>query len=309
MITNAQGIDYVHGDATSPFLNAYTKKWNARYWQTAVLPDITTSAPFDILTKGTEVTIPTEPTVTFKTKNAGQKIVGENLAIAETKVSIDQEGYFAVNLTNEDKALSPLDLGNKFMEAGQKGGQAYIDEAFFTAMVDVAHAKNKGATAGVKSGKYDLGTSGAGIALNTSSIVLFITKIMATLVEQHANEGEIWCVVPVWVQLLMINSELKNAMMMGDAKSALRTGFMGTLWGMKFFVNTYLSGAGNAAATPTAILAGNKNAITYTLRLNETQVYDTGDFMGRIQGMMVWGWKCIKPEGVVNAYAYMAAEA
>jgi hypothetical protein len=289
-------------------MNVYTKKWNAKYWQTAVLPDITTSAPFDLLVKGTEVTIPTEPTVVFKARLNGEAVVGERLTIAETKVSIDKEGVYAVYLTNEDRELSPLDLGNKYQEAGQKAGQAFVDEAFFTAMVDVAHASNKGATAGVKSGKYNLGTAGAGVALNSSSVVMFLTTIVATLTEQHANEGELWCVIPTWVQLLMINSSLKDAMQMGDDKSVLRTGYMGKLWGMKFFVNTYLTGAGNAATTPTAILAGNKNAIAYTLRMNKTEVYNTGNFEDRIQGIMVYGWKCIKPEGVVNAYAYMASE-
>lgn len=309
MITNAQGVAYVHGSSTSPFLNAYTKKWNALYWQTAVLPDITTSAPFDILVKGTEVTIPTEPTVTFKAKVNAEAVVGERIEIAETKVSIDQEGYFAAYLTNEDKELSPLDLGNKYLSSGQKSGQAYIDTAFFAAMVDEANASNKGNSAGVKLGAYALGTSAAGVALNTSSVVLFLTTLQAVLMEQHANEGETWCVIPTWLSLLMVNSELKNAIVMGDAKSALRTGFMGTLWGMKFFVNTYLSGAGSAAATPTAILAGNKQAIAYTLRMNTTEVYNTGNFEDRIQGLMVWGWKVIKPKGLVNAYAYKAAEA
>jgi hypothetical protein len=192
----------------------------------------------------------------------------------------------------------------------QKEGTKAIETAFFLAMVDAAHASNKGATAGIKSSKYDLGTSGAGVSLNTSNIVMFMTKLQAVLAEQVATGGqETWCVVPVWMQYLLVNSELKNAMIMGDAVSALRTGFLGKLWNMKIYVNTYLSGAGSAAGTPTAILAGNKEAIVYTSKLVKAEKYRDGNFQTLLQLLLIWGWKVVKSNGLVNAYGYMGNEA
>ena len=308
MITQAQGVPNIKTDG-SAVMTVYSKKWNAKYWQTGILPHITSSAYFSTLQKGDEVDVTTEPTVTFREYQNGQALVVERINLAKTLLKIDQAGYFNVALTDVDAELSHLDLGNKYQEVGQKYGQAYIDAAFFAAMVDEAHAKNKGATAGVKSGKYDFGTSGAGYGLNSSNIVWFVTSMVAALAEQHANEGPLWAVIPTWMQFLMVNSELKNAMIMGDAKSALRTGFIGTLWGMQFFTNTYLSGAGDTAATPTAVLAGNKDAVEFTLRMTETKRWDNGNFEKLIQGLMVWGWKCVKPEGLINAYVYMKAEA
>jgi hypothetical protein len=308
MLTNANGIPDIKTDG-SAVLTVYSKKWNARYWQTGVLPAITTSQFFSELSKGDQVDVTTEPTVTFKTYENGQELEVERANLAKTQLKIDKGGYFNVALTDVDAELSHLDLGNKYQEVGQKEGQKYIDQQFFLAMVDAAHAKNKGATAGVISGSWDLGTSAAGYALNSSNIVKFVTALQTVLAEQVATGSETWCVIPPWMHWQLVNSELKNAMMMGDAKSALRTGFIGILNNMRFFVNTYLSGTGSAAGTPTAILAGNKDAISYTLRMNKAQKYRTENFENLLQGLMVWGWKVVKPEGLVNAYAYKAAEA
>lgn len=307
MISQAQGVPNLKNQGA--ILTHYSKIWNAKYWQTAVLPAITTSKYFSELQKGDEVSIPNEPSVTFGAYSNGQALDIERINLTPTTVKIDQAGYFNVALTAVDAELSHLDLAKKYMEVGQKSGQKYIDTAFFAAMVDAAHASNKGATAGAVSGGWNVGTSGAGVAINSSAVVGFVTSLWTILKEQNAAEGETWCVIPPWMHWCFVNSELKNAFMLGDDKSILRTGFIGKLQGMSFFVNNYLPGAGTGAAAPTAILAGNKDAIAYTLRMNKAQKWENGNFETLLQGLMVWGWKAIKPEGLVNAYAYKAAEA
>lgn len=308
MITQAQGVPNIKTDGAA-VMTVYSKKWNARYWQTGILPDITTSKFFDELDTGDEVDVTAEPSLTFKTYQNGQDLAVERVNLSYKQLKIDQSGYFNVALTDVDAKLSHLDLGNKYLEVGQKEGQKYIDTLFFAAMVDEADASNKGTAAGKLSSKYPLGTSTAGVALNTSNIVRNVTQLQTVLMEQVAAGSETWCVIPPWMHFLLVNSELKNAMLMGDAKSALRTGFIGILNNMKFFVNTYISGAGSAAATPSAILAGNKDAICYSLAMSKAKKYQDANFQTLLQGLMVWGWKVAKPDGLVNAYFYMGAEA
>jgi hypothetical protein len=310
MITNAVGVPDIKTNG-SAVLTLYSKLWNLRYWQTGVLPDITTSKYFDSLTLGDQVDITTEPTITFSAYTNGENIANnpERINLAKTSVKIDQAGKFCVALTDVDAELSHLDLANRYMATGQAEGQKFIDTAFFAAMVDAAHASNKGATAGKLSSSYNLGTSGAGVAVNSSNAVRFVTSFQAALMEQNAGEAGTWAVIPPWLHYKLLHSELKNAFMMGDAKSALRTGFIGILHSTKFYVNTYLSGAGNAAGTPTAILAGNKDAIVYSMRLNKVEKWRNGNFETLLQGLMVYGWKVVKDVGLVNAYAYNAAEA
>jgi hypothetical protein len=97
---------------------------------------------------------------------------------------------------------------------------------------------------------------------------------------------------------------------MGDSTSVLRSGFIGKLAGkLSLFESTYLPGTGNAAAAPNLILAGTKEAIAYTMRLNKVEKVRIGNFETLLQGLMVWGRKCVKPELLINAWAYKAAEA
>lgn len=310
MITQAAGVPNIKTTG-SAVLTVYSKKWNLRYWQTAILPDITTSQYFDNLQKGDQVDITSEPTITFHDDyQNGQELDVERVNLEKTEVKIDKAGYANVALTRVDAELSHLDLANKYLETGQKEGQKKIDTAFFAAMVDEAHASNKGATAGLISSAWNLGTSAAGVAINSSNVVKFVTSLQTVLQEQVATGvGDTWCVIPPWMHWCIMNSELKNAFMMGDPKSALRTGFIGMLNGMKFYINVCVAGAGNAAATPTAILAGNKEAICYTLRLSEAKKWENGNFETLLQLLMVWGWKVVKPQGLVNAYVYKVDEA
>jgi hypothetical protein len=310
MITNAVGVPNIKTDG-SAVQTLYSKMWNLRYWQTGVLPDITTSQYFDSLSKGDQVEITTEPTITFSAYKNGEDLASnpERINLTKKSVVIDQAGKFNVALTDVDAELSHLDLANRYLATGQKEGQKFIDQAFFAAMVDEADADNKGATAGKLSSKFALGTSGAGVAINTSNVVRFVTSLQTVLAEQVATESPTWAIIPPWMHWALVNSELKNAFMMGDKSSALRTGFIGILNGMKFYTNTYLSGAGDGAATPTAILAGNKEAIVYTMRLNKVDKWRNGNFETLLQGLMVYGWKVVKPVGLVNAYVYSASEA
>ncbi len=312
MITIANGVPNIKTGAA--IMTAYAKKWNDLYWAKDIIPDITRSGFFDEMQYGDEVDVSNEPVVPFHDYALGQQCTPDRINLLPTVLKIDQAGFFDVVLNSVDAKLSHLDLGNKYQEGGQKSGKKYIDQKFFAAMVDVADSHNKGSHAGINSsplslsGGFDLGLAGAGYAINTTSIVKFITSLQTVLQEQVAAESETWCAIPPWMHWCFINSELKSASMMGDDKSMIRDGFIGKLNGMKFYVNTYLSGDGSAAASPTAILAGNMEAINFSLRMVEAKRWENDSFEKLIQALMIWGWKAVKPQGVVNAYCYRANE-
>jgi len=43
--------------------------------------------------------------------------------------------------------------------------------------------------------------------------------------------------------------------------------------------------------------------------MNKVEKWRNGNFETMLQGLMVWGWKVVKPVGIVNGYVYKAAEA
>jgi hypothetical protein len=310
MITQASGVPNIKTDGAA-VLTLYSKKWNKRYWESDILPAITTSEYFKDLSKGDQVEITADPTVTIKAYENGQTIVPSRQTLTKISVVIDKAAYFSEVLTDVDAELSHLDLANKYLDVGVRDGSAYVHEAFFTAMQDAAHTDNKGATAGIKSGAFDLGTSSSsGYGVTTANVVKYMTAIYTVLSEQKIRDQRIWCVIPPWMHWKLMNSELKNAMNMGDPKSILRTGYIGKLAGqMDIYTSTYLPGTGAGSTTPTSILAGTMEAIAYTMRLQKTEKYRDPNFQNLLQGLMVWGYKAVKPEALVNGWVYSGSEA
>lgn len=296
-------------------MEVFSKMFNKRYWETDPLPLITTSSYFSELKKGDTVNVTTEPSVTFRTGyQDGQALATDRVTLAGIQLIIDQAGYFNVPLTEIQVALSHLALTDQFMETAQKEAAKSIATAFFAAMVDAAAAANKGATAGALHGGYSLGTSVAPAAVNAAgtnsaqSIVEYITQFGAVLREQYANE-ETWIVIPPWMEWVLVNSEMKSAMVMGDGPSRLVNGYRGKINGMNVITSGFLPGTGVDTANPTAILGGNKKAIGYTMKNIRTGIWYNGAFENLLQGLMIWGWKAVKPEGLVNGYAYRKANA
>lgn len=313
MITPAQGVpNYKNGYA---IMDVFSKVWNKRYWETDPLPLITTSQYFSELKQGDTVKVSNEPTIVFHDDyQDGQDLEEDPVELDGIDVTIDKGGYFNVPLTDVQDALSQLNLTEQFMETAQKEGQKKINLAFFQAMKDAAIAGNKGLTAGALFGGYNLGTSIAPVAVNPGgtnnamAIVKYLTQFAAVLRERFANE-DTFMVIPPWMEWVLLNSELKSAMVMGDGPSRLVNGYRGKINNMTVIVSGYLPGSGSAVGTPTAILGGNKKAIGYTLRNIRTQKWYNGKFKTMLQSLYIWGWKAVKPQGLVNGYAYYGAEA
>ena len=313
MITPSSGVPNIKTDG-SAVLTLYSKKFNKRFWETDALVIATTSEYFKDLKKGDQVEITGAPTVTWKAYENGMNLGTPNRQkLTKISVVIDQAQFFNEALTDVDAELSHLMLETEYIDTAVKDGQAVVNTEFFTAMQDAAHASNKGATAGKTSKSFNLGTTAAPVAVNTSTVVKFITQLRAVIREQKVADQEIWVFIPPWMHDLLINSEIKSALAMGDSTSVLRSGFIGKLAGkLSLFESTYLptytTGA-LSASNPNLVLAGTKEAIAYTMRLNKVEKVRIGNFETLLQGLMVWGRKCVKPELLINAWAYKAAEA
>lgn len=309
MIAQSSGVPNIKTDG-SAVLTLYSKKFNKRFWETDALVIATTSEYFKDLKKGDQVEITGAPTVTWKAYENGMNLGTPNRQkLSKISVIIDQAQFFNEALTDVDAELSHLMLETEYIDTAVKDGQAVVNTEFFDAMKNAAHASNKGTTAGAKSASFDLGTSTAGKAINTSTVVRFITSLRAVIREQKVADQEIWAFIPPWMHDCLINSELKSALAMGDDTSVLRSGFIGKLAGkLSLYESTYLPGTGNAAGDPNLILAGTKEAIAYTMRMSKIEKVRIGNFETLLQGLMVWGRKCVKPELLINAWAYKAAE-
>lgn len=314
MITPAQGVpNYKTGGYA--IMDNFSKSFNKRYWESDSIQLITTSSYFSELKKGDTVKVTNEPTIVFHDDyQDGQELTEDAPDLDGIELVIDKAGYYNVPLTDVQAELSQLALMQQFMETAIKEQAKKIHTNFYAAMVDAASAANKGATAGALFGGYSLGTSVAPVGVNfggtnsATAVIQYLTQLTAVLREQYANE-ETFMVIPPWMEWVLVNSEMKSSLVMGDGPSRLVNGYRGKINNMNVIVSGYLPGKGDDVTRPTAIIAGNKSAIGYTMRNIRTAKWYAGNFKTLLQGLSIWGWKAVKPQALVNGYCYFKAVA
>jgi len=290
----------------------YSRMFNAKLWPQLYLNRVTTSAYFDELDYGDTVNIPDDPDINFVEFANGEEPPTQKHDPTSTQIEITGHGGFRVQLTAADKKLSHLALGQRYMKNGLLKAQDFLEDKLFAWLPSKAAAANRGATAGVKHGAYDLGTSvSSGEAINGANVVDYLTRIVTVAREQNET-GPIDVLMPYWVWRKYLLSAASNAMVMGDAKSQLRTGKLDPLADMRFWPtnkSTTTATAGNSDSTCSPIYAMSKRAIAFTTKLKKTQIYDTGNFWDFIQGELIWGFGLIKEECIVEGHVYSIAEA
>jgi hypothetical protein len=171
-----------------------------------------------------------------------------------------------------------------------------------------ANAYNYGATAGKISAGYNLGASGAPVQVTKTNIIDYIIYCGGVLDENDVPDENRWMVIPSWMAVMIKGSDLKDASLSGDPKSTLRTGLLGMI--DRFVIYSSNSCGSVAAATETSgfksyyALFGNKDAITFANQFTKTEsLRSTQSFDDIVRGLMVWGYKVTKPEGLGFLYA------
>lgn len=242
------------------------------------------------------------------------------------ELQINEGKYYAFQVNDLLEMQSKPKLLDMFSnDAGMQMKVAVDSECFFATFSGAATA-NKGATAGVRSGSYNLGTVTAPVQFNASatSAISLITALSSALDEQNVPETERYLLIdPVSRQVLM-NSNLQQAYLTGDDKSILRNGKIGGIDRFEVYVTnnlprgaasgtTWTSGDGSqtAAAGGTfaqksrVIMAGHKSAITFASQFTKTEtVRNPNDFGDFVRGVNVYGRKVIKSESLALAIVY-----
>jgi len=242
------------------------------------------------------------------------------------ELQIDQGKYYAFQVNDLlDMQSKPKLLDMFSNDAGMQMKVAVDSECFFATFTGAATA-NKGATAGAKSGSYNLGTVAAPVNFNASSTsaVTLITALSSALDEQNIPESERYLLIdPVSRQALM-NSNLQQAYLTGDSQSIVRNGKIGAIDRFEVYVTnnlprgasggtTWTSGDGSQTAAAGAtfaqksrvIMAGHKAGITFASQFTKTEtVRNPNDFGDFVRGVNVYGRKVVKSEALALAIVY-----
>lgn len=269
----------------------------------------------EIANLGDTVIINTIPTLTTKAYKVGMQLEYEVPSPETISLKIDKARYFGVNVNDVMEFQAKPNLMEMFTNDASTQMKLFIDKdviysSFFNASgawktsasgKDALWTHNCGATAGAVSGAYNLGIDTAAISLTASNILSYITMLSTVLDEANVpEEGRYLVITPKERQILMM-SPLAQAQFMGDPKSVLRNGRIGSIDRFTVYVSNQLPRADAAKAwdnTTTSasavkrhlIFAGHKCGISFASQITKMEtLQNPTDFGKLVRGLQVWG--------------------
>lgn len=305
----------------------WSSKLNSKFYTASTFASISnTNWEGEIGGIGDKVIINNIPDIAITTYVPGAGLQYQVPVPNTIELQIDQGKYYAFQVNDLlDMQSKPKLLDMFSNDAGMQMKVAVDSECFFATFTGAA-TTNKGATAGAKSGSYNLGTVAAPVNFNASSTsaVTLITALSSALDEQNIPETDRYLLIdPVSRQALM-NSNLQQAYLTGDSQSIVRNGKIGAIDRFEVYVTnnlprgaasgtTWTSGDGTQTSAAGAtfaqksrvIIAGHKAAITFASQFTKTEtVRNPSDFGDFVRGVNVYGRKVIKPEALALAIVY-----
>lgn len=283
----------------------FAKTTLVKYYSKSVVPAITNTKYEGVIRdQGDEVIIRTRPDITVFDYKKGQQLNPETPSSPPIKLLVDKAKAYDFVIDAIDEKQADIVLSDEFTSDASEAQRIEVDTDVLGAVYADAAAENKGATAGKKSAAYDMGSTGSPISLTKTNIIEYLTTIGTLMDEQDVPEDGRFVVLPAWARWLIMNSDLKNASLTGDAQSLIRRGRIGEVDRLTIYMSNLLSTTTDGADTVTNIIAGHKDAVTFASQMVKNEVVPASRTFGReYRGLQVYGYKVVKPEALVHLYA------
>jgi hypothetical protein len=297
--------DYSSTSASGFIPQIWSGKMIEKLYANTVFGEIAnTNYEGEIKAKGDTVQIRTTPDIAISDYEIGGGLNYEKPTSAKVELQINRAKYFAFEVNDVDAYQADIKLMDDWSnDAGQKMKIAIDTDILAAVYADVA-AANAGATAGVDSGSYNLGATGAPISIDKTNAVDYLVDCGSVLWEQNVPETDRWIVIPTWYANLLKKSDLKDASMMGDGTSVLRNGRLGMIDNFTVYVSNNMGKTVDGTNTVTNILFGHKKALTFASQMTEMETLkNPNDFGDLVRGLNVFGFKVIDPNAMGHMYA------
>ena len=299
----------------------WSSKLNVKFYAQTTFGDISnTNWEGEVKSLGDKVVISNTPTININAYSIGQSLLYQVPVPSVVELNIDKAFYFGVNVPDVLAYQSKPNLMDMFSGDAANQLKIVVDaECFHGALFDqpttdtpaLCHASNTGATAGLTSAGFDLGTGAAPVTLTGANILAKITAMSAVLDEQNVPETDRWLVITPFERNLLMQSNLAQAQFMGDGTSIVRNGRIGIIDRFSVYVSNllpksaagkdYLYGtAGNTSGTLKrhAVVAGHKSAFTFAAQISKVEnIPNPTDFGTLVRGLMVYGRKEVSSVG------------
>jgi len=256
---------------------------------------------------GDTLHIPIDPTVVSHNYVKGQNLIADQLDVSTITMYIDKGKYTNTQIEDVDVAQSNVDIMGRYTSVAAKQLKIDVDADVLSGIASDISADNMGAAAGVNSGSYNLGTTGAPIGLTTENVVQKITDLGSVLDEQNVPDDGRWLVIPFWTYNKLKNSDLKDVSMTGDGKTPLRTGLVGMIDRFEVYTSNQLPTATDTV-TCWDIYAGHPMGLSFAAQVEKSRLIEAEKaFAKLVQTLLVYGYKVTKPEAIARLYCKNSA--
>jgi hypothetical protein len=300
----------------------WSAKMNAKFYASSIFGDIAnTNWEGEISGQGDKVIINDVPSITVRNYVAGTALTYEAPTPGTQELLIDKGKYFAFQVNDVLEYQAKPNLIDTFSEDAAQQMRTSVDSDVLYRSFSGADAANKGAAAGVKSGSYNLGTDAAPVVLTAANVLATILSMASVLDEQNVPDSDRWLALDPATRFLLLNSDLKQAYLTGDATSPIRNGLIGMIDRFKVYLSNqlpkaiagtdtpWLSGDGSDNSIASTgdvkrriIMAGHKSAITFASQITKMEtVRNPSDFGDYIRSLKVYGSKVVKGQSLVTA--------
>jgi len=296
--------------------SVWSSKLNVKFYAATTFGDVSnTNWEGEIKNQGDKVVINNIPSITINAYVIGTALTYEVPAPSTIELQIDKGYYFGVNVSDVLEYQAQPNLMDMFTTDAANQMKIQVDRECLQAVVTGADAANVGATAGKISGAYNFGTDATPIALTptagttTANILNAITAMASALDEQNVPETDRFLILTPVERNMLMQTPLAQAQWMGDSTSIVRNGKIGRIDRFDVYVSNLLPtaaankdyfGVTNTSAKRHALYAGHKSAWTFASQINKVEsIPNPSDFGQLVRGLVVYGRKVVKPEGMI----------
>lgn len=298
----------------------WSAKLNAKFYKASIYGEIAnTDWQGELASMGDKVYINTAPTITVSPYSAGTALSYQVPTPEMQELVIDKGFYFAFQINDVLEYQAKPNLMDMFATDAAERMRIKIDSTVIYNTFTKAAAANKGLTAGVNSGAFNLGTDAAPVVLTADNVVQKVLELASVLDEQDVPESDRYLVIDPATRALLFQSDLAKAYATGDSASPVRNGKIGKIDRFDVYVSnnlpkgaagtatSWVSGDGSENSVTTtgtvakrkAIIAGQKTALTFASQVTKMEtVRNPNDFGDFIRSLNVFGYKCVKPESL-----------
>lgn len=305
----------------------WSAKLNAKFYTASTFADICNRDwEGDVSSLGDKVVINNVPSITISNYSVGATLSYQVPTPNTVELALDKAKYFGFQVSDVLEFQAKPDLMNTFSDDASEQMRIAIDSTCIYNTFLQGTADNRGATAGL--GDYNLGTDGTPITLNAtagdaSNVLTKILQMASILDERNVPESNRWLVIDPATRVLLMQTNLAQANLMGDAKSPVRNGMIGMIDRFKVYVSNNLpkaaagtdvpwsSGDGSETSLTStgdvkrkAIIAGHISAIAFASQISKVETLrNPTDFGDYIRGLQVFGYKVVQGDALVTMVA------